>query len=349
VVRSVPPADCPSARSGETFGRIRRRPIELDPELIGWIVFATVVPAVLAFDLLVLSRRPHALSLREAALYVAMWVSLGLLFGLLVFITRGPTSGFEYLAGYVLEYSLSMDNVFVFALLFGYFAVPSQYQHRLLYWGVIGAIFFRAVFIVGGTLLLDAFHPLVYALGALLIFTGVRMALSRGELIDPRDNFVLRAVRRLVPVTDGYHGGAFTVRDAGRRLATPMLVALVAIEVSDVVFAIDSVPAIFSITTDTFIVFTSNAFAILGLRSLYFLLAGLIDRFVYLKTGLGVILVLAGLKMLLSDLVDIPVLLSLAAILVILSASIGLSLVAARREARRLAGQRALERLDSTD
>lgn len=285
---------------------------------------------MLALDLLVFNRRPHVLSLREASAWVFVWVSLGLSFGALVFVTRGPVSGTEYLTGYLLEYSLSMDNVFVFAMLFAYFGVPPENRHRLLYWGVMGAIVFRAIFIVGGTLLLDTFHFLIYALGALLVVTGLKMAVAKGELGDPRNSRVVKVVRRLMPVTDGYRGNAFVVREHGRLMATPMLVALAVVETSDIMFAIDSVPAVFAITTDTFIVFTSNAFAILGLRSLYFLLAGLIDRFRYLKLGLGAILVFAGAKMLLSDVYHLPALVSLGVILAILLISIVASLIATR-------------------
>jgi tellurite resistance protein TerC len=310
----------------------------VDPDLIGWVVFATVVPTMLALDLLVFNRRPHVLSLREASAWVAVWVSLGLGFGVLVFATRGAVSGTEYLTGYLLEYSLSMDNVFVFAMLFAYFGVPPEHRHRLLYWGVMGAIFFRALFIVGGTLLLQSVHVLIYILGAVLVLTGWRMAVAKGELADPANSRVVRFVRRLLPVTDGYRDRAFIVREGGRLMVTPMFVALVVVETSDIMFAIDSVPAVFAITTDTFIVFTSNAFAILGLRSLYFLLAGLIDKFTYLKVGLGAILVLAGAKMLLSDVVHVPPLLSLALIVGVLALAIGASLLADRRRRRGSAG-----------
>ncbi|HUG49168.1 MAG TPA: TerC family protein [Candidatus Limnocylindria bacterium] len=304
----------------------------MDPELIGWVVFATVVPTMLALDLLVFNRRPHVLSMREASAWVAVWVSLGLGFGALVFLTRGTVSGTEYLTGYLLEYSLSMDNVFVFAMLFAYFGVPPEYRHRLLYWGVLGAIVFRAIFIVGGTLLLDTFHVLIYVLGAVLVFTGVKMATAKGEFGDPSKSRVVAVVRRLIPVTEGYHGDKFLTRVDGRLMATPMLVALAVVETSDIMFAIDSVPAVFAITTDTFIVFTSNAFAILGLRSLYFLLAGLIDRFRYLKLGLGAILIFAGAKMLLSDIYHVPALVSLGVILAVLMVAIAASLWATRGE-----------------
>jgi tellurite resistance protein TerC len=311
----------------------------LDPNLIGWAVFAIGVPALLAFDLLVLNRTPHVPTLREAAGWVAMWVSAGLAFGALVFFTRGGTAGTEYLTGYILEYSLSMDNVFVFAVLFAYFGVPPEHRHRLLYWGVMGAIVFRAIFIVAGTYALETFHFLIFVLGAVLVVTGVRMATTRGEMGDPSRSRVISLVRRLIPVTQGYRGHSFVVKEAGRWTATPMFVALVAVETSDIMFAIDSVPAVFAITTDTFVVFTSNAFAVLGLRSLYFLLAGLIDRFKYLKLGLGAILVFAGAKMLLSDIVHLPVVASLAVILLILLVAIGASLIATRGNEGELAAE----------
>jgi tellurite resistance protein TerC len=257
-------------------------------------------------------------------------VTLGLGFGAWIFLTMGPTSGAEYLAGYLIEYSLSMDNVFVFAVLFAYFGVPPQYQHRLLFWGVLGAIVFRAIFILAGTALLESFHFVVYIFGALLLFTAWRMVTASAENVDPSQNPVLRLLRRFVRVTDNYEGQRFFVRRENVLWATPMFAALVAIETSDIMFAIDSVPAILAITTDTFIVFTSNAFAIMGLRSLYFLLAGLIERFEYLKYGLAALLAFAGLKMLLSDVYHLDVWVSLGIIVGILLVSVVVSLVATR-------------------
>jgi len=304
-----------------------------------WILFLGVIAGLLALDLLVFHRRAHVVTVREAAVWTAVWVSLGLAFGALVFVWRGATAGTEYLAGYLIEYSLSMDNVFVFAMLFTYFAVPAAYQHRVLFWGVVGAIVLRGVFIAGGAALLDAFHPTIYIFGAILVFTGVRMALARGHVIDPERNVILRLVRRFVPMTDGYRGQRFFVREAGRRLATPLFAVLVVVEATDVLFAIDSVPAIFAVTSDPFLVYTSNAFAILGLRSLYFLLAGLIHRFVYLKVALGALLVFAGAKMLLSDIVKMPPLVALALIAAILATGIVASLLATRRSSAGTAGE----------
>lgn len=299
-------------------------------DALSWAIFIVLVGGLLSLDLLVFHRHARAVSMREAAAWVTVWVALGLAFGGFIFATRGPTAGAEYLAGYLIEYSLSMDNVFVFAVLFAYFAVPPAYQHRLLFWGVLGAIVFRAIFIVGGTVLLEAFHPVIYLFGALLLYTAWRMARAGTGHVDPAANPVLRLVRRFIPVTEDYEGQAFFVRRKGRLLATPLFAALVVIESSDIMFAIDSVPAILSITTDSFIVFTSNAFAIMGLRSLYFLLAGLIDRFEYLKYGLAALLAFAGLKMLTSDFLHLDVWLSLGIIVAILGISVAVSVLATR-------------------
>ncbi len=300
------------------------------PEYLSWILFAVLVGGLLSLDLFVFHRDAHAVRMREAAIWVAVWISLGLAFGAFIFLTQGATKGAEYLAGYLIEYSLSMDNVFVFAVLFGYFAVPPQYQHRLLFWGVLGAIVFRAIFILAGTALLESFHFVIYIFGALLLFTAWRMVSTGSEQVDPSQNPVLRLMRRFVRVTDHYEGQKFFVRRNGALWATPLFAALVAIETSDIMFAIDSVPAILAITTDTFIVFTSNAFAIMGLRSLDFLLAGLIERFEYLKYGLAALLAFAGMKMLLSDVFHIDVWVSLGIIVGILLISVVVSLVATR-------------------
>ena len=300
------------------------------PEYISWIIFAVVVGGLLAIDLFVFHREAHTVRMREAAMWVGIWVTLGLAFGGWIFLTMGATKGAEYLAGYLIEYSLSMDNVFVFAVLFGYFAVPPKYQHRLLFWGVLGAIVFRAIFILAGTALLESFHFVVYVFGALLLFTAWRMVYAGADQVDPGQNPVLRLLRRFVRITDDYEGQRFFVRRESVLWATPLFAALVAVETSDIMFAIDSVPAILAITTDTFIVFTSNAFAIMGLRSLYFLLAGLIDRFEYLKYGLAALLAFAGVKMLLSDVFHIDVWVSLGIIIGILGVSVVVSLLATR-------------------
>ncbi|MGQ0607900.1 MAG: TerC family protein [Chloroflexota bacterium] len=300
------------------------------PDIISWVIFTVAIFGLLALDLFVFHRDAKPVRMREAGVWVGVWVALGLAFGAWIFLTRGATSGGEYLAGYLIEYSLSMDNVFVFAVLFSYFGVPAAYQHRLLFWGVLGAIVFRAIFIVGGIALLERFHFVVYLFGLLLLFTAWRMVTAGTDNVDPDKNVFLRLIRRVIPVTDEFVGQSFFTRRNGKLWATPLFAALVVIETSDIMFAIDSVPAILAITTDTFIVFTSNAFAIMGLRSLYFLLAGLIDRFEYLKYGLAALLAFAGVKMLLSDVFHIDVWVSLGIIVAILGSSIVVSLVATR-------------------
>ncbi|MDQ4035417.1 MAG: TerC family protein [Chloroflexota bacterium] len=300
------------------------------PDIVSWVIFAVAVFGLLALDLFVFHREAKPVRMREASAWVAVWIALGLAFGGWIFLTRGATSGGEYLAGYLIEYSLSMDNVFVFAVLFAYFGVPAAYQHRLLFWGVLGAIVFRAIFIVGGIALLDRFHIVIYFFGGLLLFTAWRMVTVGTANEDPGKNFFLRLIRRAIPVTDEFEGQRFFTRRNGKLWATPLFATLVVIESSDIMFAIDSVPAILAITTDTFIVFTSNAFAIMGLRSLYFLLAGLIDRFEYLKYGLAALLAFAGAKMLLSDVIHIDVWVSLGIIVAILVVSIVISVVATR-------------------
>jgi tellurite resistance protein TerC len=228
------------------------------PDIVSWVIFAVAIFGLLALDLFVFHREAKPVRMREAATWVGVWVTLGLAFGGWVFLTRGATSGGEYLAGYLIEYSLSMDNVFVFAVLFAYFGVPAAYQHRLLFWGVLGAIVFRAIFILAGTALLASFHVVIYLFGALLLYTAWRMIRTGTEHIDPSANPVLRVMRRVVPVTETYEGQRFFTRRDGRLWATPLFAALVVVETSDIMFAIDSVPAILAITTDTFIVFTSN-------------------------------------------------------------------------------------------
>ncbi len=296
-----------------------------------WAVFGIVLGVFLFIDLVMVQRRSGVMTMRTALSWVAIWVSLGLGFAVFVLWTRGGEAAGAYLAGYLIEYSLSADNVFVFAMLFAYFAVPAEYQRRLLFWGVLGAIVFRAVFILAGIALIELFHPVIYVFGALLIVTGIKMARSKDEGMDPEANAVLRFIRRRLPVSAQYDGPHFFTRINGRRFATPLFAALVAVELSDIMFAIDSVPAVLAITTDPFIVLTSNGFAILGLRSLYFVLAGMLDRFVYLKVGLGAILVFAGAKMVLTDIIHLPIFVSLGVIAAILLVSLVVSLIATRR------------------
>jgi len=301
----------------------------MDVPLWGWAAVLAVILAMLAVDLFA-HRREHVVSVREAAVWSAIWVSLGLGFGAVVWSVYGAQAGGEYFAGYLIEKSLAVDNVFVFALIFTYFAVPRQYQHRVLFYGVLGALVFRAIFIAGGVALLDRFHWILYVFGAFLVITGWRMFRHRNEESDPGRNPVLRLVRRFVPTTDEYHGQKFWVKKAGKWVATPLFVVLVLVETTDIVFAVDSIPAIFAVTQEPFLVFTSNAFAILGLRAMYFLLADLIHRFVYLKLGLSAILVFVGVKMLLLDVYKVPIGLSLAVIATLITVSVAMSLRATR-------------------
>lgn len=294
-----------------------------------WAVVLGLILTMLALDLLA-HRSAHVVGVREAAAWTAVWVSLGLAFGGVVWWMYGLTAGGEYFAGYLIEKSLAVDNVFVFALIFGYFAVPRMYQHRVLFYGVLGALVFRAIFIAGGAALIDRFHWVLYVFGAILLYTGWRMFRHRNHEMDLSANPVLRLARRLIPTTEEYDGQKFWVRRAGGWVATPLFMVLVLVETTDVIFAVDSIPAIFAITQEPFLVFTSNAFAILGLRAMYFLLADLMHRFVYLKAGLAAILILVGAKMLLIDIWKVPIALSLAAIAACLIIAVTASLHATR-------------------
>ncbi|SES37153.1 TerC family protein [Lentzea albida] len=285
--------------------------------LWAWAAVLGVILLMLVIDLFA-HRRAQVIGVREAAVWSAVWLALGLGFGAVVWWVWGAEFAGQYFAGYVIEKSLAVDNVFVFAIIFGYFAVPREYQHRVLFYGVLGALVFRAVFIAAGSVLIASFAWILYVFGAFLVVTGIRMALHRNETMDPEHSVVLRLFRRLIPVTDTYHGAKFLVRQAGRWVATPLLAVLVLVEVTDVVFAVDSIPAIFAVTQQPFLVFTSNAFAILGLRALYFLLADLMHRFVYLKLGLALVLVWVGVKMLLLDIFKIPTGVSLAVVATVL-------------------------------
>jgi tellurite resistance protein TerC len=298
----------------------------MDVALWVWAAVVAGILAALALDLFVFHRSAHAVSMREAAVTSAVWVAVGVAFGLGVWAVAGGDLAGQYFAGYLIEKSLAVDNLFVFALILGYFAVPSHLQHRVLFFGVLGALVLRAVFIAAGAQLLDAFHWVIYLFGAFLVLSAVKMLRARDQHADPGQNPMVRLLRRVVPVSDAYEGQRFFVRHAGRLVATPMLAVLVAIEWSDVVFAVDSIPAIFAVTDEPFLVFTSNAFAILGLRAMYFLLAGAIGRFAYLKQGLSAVLAFVGVKMLLSDVAHIPTGVSLAVIAGILAVSITASL-----------------------
>ncbi len=295
--------------------------------LWAWVGFTALISALLAFDLLVLARGGREISFRRAALLSAFWVAVALLFGAFIFFVAGPARGTEYLTGYIVEKSLSVDNVFVFALIFSYFAVPARYQYRVLLWGVVGALVLRGIFVLVGAGLLERYDWMVYVFGVFLIYTGIRMALHRDTEVHPERNPLLRLVRRLVPMTQDFEGEKFFVRKAGKLIATPLFAIIIVIGTTDVVFAVDSIPAIFAITSSAFVVWSANAFAVLGLRPLYFMLAGMMDRFVYLSVGLSVVLVFVGAKFIYSGLFGkVPVYVSLPFIAATVTISILASL-----------------------
>jgi len=296
-----------------------------------WVGFNLFILLLLALDLGVFHRQAHEVSLKEAGAWSAVWVALALAFNAVIWWLRGPEPAVQFLTGYLIEKSLSVDNVFVFALLFGYFAVPAKFQHRVLFWGILGALVLRGAFILAGSALLASFHWVIYVFGAFLILTGIKMALQRNEEMHPERNPVLRLARRWIPVTEGYRDDKLFVREGGKRLATPLFLVLLLIESTDLVFAVDSIPAIFAVTRDPFLVYTSNVFAILGLRSLYFLLAGVMGKFVYLKLGLSAVLVFVGGKMTLAELVKVPPMISLAVIASLLAIAVAASLAKSRR------------------
>ena len=298
-----------------------------------WAGFNLFVLGMLAVDLGIFHRQAHAVSMREAGIWSAVWIALALAFNLGVWKFLGPQPGVEFLTGYLIEKSLSIDNIFVIALLFTYFKVPGEYQHRVLFWGILGALVMRAAFILAGAALLERFHWIIYLFGGFLVLTGIKMAFAPEHGVEPERNPVVRLVRRLMPVTSDFRGASFFVREGGRRAATPLFLVLVMVEFTDLVFAVDSIPAIFAVTRDPFLVYTSNVFAILGLRSLYFLLAGVMHKFEYLKLGLAAILVFVGAKMALVDWVKVPTVLSLGVIAAILALAVAASLFKARRVA----------------
>ena len=299
----------------------------MELELWMWGAFGALVVAMLVVDLVAFGGRGEEISFRRAVGWSIGWTALGLAFGGFLWWWQGRAPAEEYLAGFLIEKSLSVDNLFVFALIFSYFAVPVAYQRRVIFWGIVGAIVLRALFILAGAALLDAFHYTIYVFGAFLVLTGIRMARHSTVEIHPERNPVLRLLGRVLPMTAGYHGDRLTVRENGRRLATPMMAALVLVATFDVVFAVDSIPAIFAITRDTFIVYAANAFSLLGLAALYFVLAGMMGRFRYLNVGLAAVLVFVGLKMTLADVYKVPVLVSLAVIVVLLTVAVGASLL----------------------
>ena len=304
-----------------------------------WLGFTGLVLALLALDLGVFHRDAHPVGFREALIWTSVWIGLAGVFNLWLAAAYGSERGLEFLTGYLIEKALAVDNIFIFLLIFSAFAVPAAYVHRVLFWGILGALVMRAVFIVLGAALLERFHWILYVFGAFLVVTGVRLLFQSETEMHPERNPLYRTFARLIPSVSEYHGPAFTVRRAGRLYATPLLLVLVCIETSDLIFAVDSIPAIFAVTKDPFIVYTSNIFAILGLRSMFFLLAGVMDRFHYLKVGLALVLAFVGTKMLLADVYEIPIGWSLAAIATILGAAIVASWLRTRTAATPLPHQ----------
>ncbi len=303
----------------------------METPLIFWIAFNTGILVLLACDLLILHRRAREIRFREAALGSALWVTLSLAFCAFVWHWRGPQSGLQFLTGYLIEYSLSADNIFVFVLIMTFFKVPRELQHRVLFWGVLGALVMRGTMIGLGVYLVERFHWILYVFGGILIVSGIRMFFQRAEEeVDPEHNPIIRLCRRCMPVTDRYEGGRFAVRREGRLFLTPLAVVLIMVETTDLVFAVDSIPAIFAITRDPFIVYTSNVCAILGLRSMYFMLAGAMHRFIFLKAGLSIILTFVGVKMMIMDLYKIPTEVSLTVVAAVLATAIVTSVVVTR-------------------
>ena len=299
-----------------------------------WIGFLLFLIIMLALDLGVFNKKQHEVKVREALITSGIWIALAIVFNIGVFFLMGHDKGLEFLTGYLLEKSLSVDNIFVFILLFSFFDVPKKYQHKVLFWGIFGALIMRAVLIFIGTALIAQFSWVIIIFGAFLVIAGLKMAFQKEGKVEPNKNPVVRFVKRIIPVTPEYHKDKFFVRiKDGGLFATPLFIVLIVVETTDLIFAFDSIPAILAITNDTFIVFTSNAFAILGLRALYFALSGFMDKFHYLKMGLSIILVFIGVKMLIAGVVHISTVLSLIVILAVLTIAIGASMVRNKRQA----------------
>jgi len=298
----------------------------MDTPIIFWIIFNLFVLIMLALDLGVFHRKSHEVNVKEALIWTFIWIFLALIFNVIIFFWKGQQQALEYFTGYLVEKALSVDNIFVFIMIFTYFQIPSKYQHKILFWGILGALIMRVIFIFAGVALLEKFHFTIYIFGALLIFTGIKMFNHSNSKIDPDKNPVLRFFKKFMPVTQTLHGDKFFTRIEGRRFATPLFLVLILIETTDLIFAVDSIPAILAITQDQFIVYTSNVFAILGLRSLYFALAGVVHRFWLLSYGLAIVLVFVGIKMILIDFYKIPIEWSLLFIASVIAGSIFLSL-----------------------
>jgi tellurite resistance protein TerC len=306
-----------------------------DVHWVLWIIFGAVVAVMMALDLGVFHRRAHDVSVREALVWTAVWVGLALAFNALVYFRLDRARAAEFLTCWMTEYALSVDNIFVFLVIFTYFAVPESARHRVLFWGIFGAMVMRGLFLVSGVMLIQKFHWTVYVLGAILVVTGVKLAFQPDEELEPEKNFVLRLARRFLPVTQNYEGPRFFVKRDGRRLATPLFLALLVVETTDVLFAVDSVPAALGISQDTFVLYTSNIFAIMGLRSLFFAVAGLLSYLHYLKHGLSLILCFVGAKMLIVDAYAISVTTSLAVVGGILALAVIASAIRRAAEIRK--------------
>ena len=298
----------------------------MDTQTWAWILFTAAVLGVLAVDLAVFHRRPHAPGMREALGWVGIWVSLAAAFAGFVYWWHGGESALQFVTAYLIEESLSVDNMFVFLVIFSYFAVPREYEHRVLFWGIFGALVMRGVLIFTGVTLIQRFHWIIYIFGAFLILTGLKLALQKEEAMDPGRNPVLRLTRRFVPLTDKFAGSKFFLRSGGQYFATPLFVVLVVVETTDLVFALDSIPAVLAISHDPFIVYTSNVFAILGLRALYFALAGAMEHFHYLRYGLAAVLSFVGCKMIIAEFYKIPIAVALGVVGGILGLTVLLSL-----------------------
>lgn len=296
-----------------------------------WVAFGVMIILLLALDIAVFNRKSHEIKLKEAVLWSAFWITLALLFNIVVYVYYGHESALQYFTAYIVEKSLSMDNLFVFLMIFTYFKVPPRYQHKVLFWGIIGALLMRLIFIYAGITLINKFHWIIYIFGVILIYSGIKMIREEEREIHPEKNPVIKLFRKIYPVTKEYHGGRFFIRQKKILYATPLFIVMIVIETSDLIFAVDSIPAVLAISNDTFIVYTSNIMAILGLRALFFALAGIMDMFEFLHYGLSFILVFVGLKMLIADFFEIPIFVSLAVIFSILFLSIMTSILHANK------------------
>jgi tellurite resistance protein TerC len=300
--------------------------------IIFWVIFNAFVVLMLSLDLGVFHRKSHEVSVKEALIWTFAWIFLALIFNVIIYFWKGQQQALEYFTGYLVEKALSVDNIFVFIMIFTYFQIPPVYQHKVLFWGIIGALIMRVIFIFAGVALLEKFHFTIYIFGALLIFTGIKMFNHNNARIDPDKNPVLRFFKKFIPVTPTLQADKFFIRKEGKRLATPLFLVLIFIETTDLIFAVDSIPAILAITQDQFIVYTSNVFAILGLRSLYFALAGVVHRFWLLSYGLAIVLIFVGIKMMMVDVYKFPIEWSLLFIALVITGSVVLSLRIRRRK-----------------